>query len=919
MYVVGASYVALLALIPYLVIWGPADLLGLTADFEDGTMLLETVDPGSLLARSGARPGDRVLAIDGRPMRRMRDWTIFNANLEVGRAQRWEILRNQERLEVEVTPERADWRNRVAGGYVSYSGLAFISFAVGLFVAFRRPDDPTARVGAWFIATVSIAFGLPNGWAAAWRQAPLLFQASFWIPEISRFVLDGIFLTLFLVFPRRLFRARWPWILIWAPVVATLPWRVAEFYSVIYHPGEAQDVPLWVSQAANYRAIAYLFAGIGALAFSYRRLLDGHEKRRVRVLMFGTAIGIGAAIAVIWFHNFADLTKSSLLRIAFIHPLIMACPLAFAYAILRHRMFDIQVIVRQGLQYALARGAVIGVLPVLGALLLLDLALNRQETIATIMQSRGWVYAGFGGLALVAYWQRKPWLDALDRRFFREAYDRDRILLDLIESVKESSSLKEISELVSTEIGTALHPEGIHVFYREPNRPDFSLSSSSSGETQLPEIREDSALVRALGRRSTPVEVSASGIGSWLPDAERAWLEQLRVDLVVPIKGPVLSLAGLILLGHKKSEEPYSPTDKTLLQAIAGQVAVLCENLWLHDRVGRDSRVRRDVLAHLEKEHVNLVKECPACGRCFDRSDEVCPDDRSELALTLPVERVLEDRYRLERVLGRGGMGAVYEAKDTRLSRLVAVKIMTGHLFGQPKALRRFEREARASATLNHPNIIQVHDYGRIGDDGAFLVMELIRGTTMRDQLERHGRIAPSVAAEWFDQVLDGLTAAHAQQIIHRDLKPENIMVGGDVAEGESVKILDFGLAKAKWVSTDSTGLTAPGTVMGTYAYMSPEQLGGAELDERSDLFSVAVMVVEAITGSHPFRSRTTAEMLHAILHRRVRLEGEGEAVRALERVLARSLAYESANRFGSARELRQALIPALRASPAPV
>jgi hypothetical protein len=913
MYVVAASYVALLALIPYLVIWGPADLLGLTGDYADGTMLLRAVSPDSLAGRAGLRAGDRVVAIDGRPMRRVRDWTVLDANLEVGRAQHWEVLRDQRRLELEVTPERADWRNRLAGGYISYSGLVLIGFAVGLFVAFRRPGDPTARVGAWFIATASIAFGLPNGWAVAWRQAPLLVQASFWIPEISRFVLDGIFLTLFLVFPRRLFKARWPWILIWAPVVATLPWRVAEFHAVIYRPGEPLSLPVLVGQAISVRAIVYLVTGIAVLVVSYRRILNTQERRRVRVLVAGTAVGVGAAVCVIWFQNFTGLATGGPLMSVLIHPLTLACPLAFAYAILRHRMFGIQVIVRQGLQYALARGAVIGVLPVLGVLLLLDLAVNRRETLSSILESRGWVYASLGGLAVAAYWQRKPWLDALDRRFFREAYDRDQILLELIESVKESSSLTEISALVGSEIGKALHPESIHVFYREPNRPEFSVGSSSSGGIQLPALREDSALVRALGQRSTPLEVSASVGGGGLPASERAWLEGLRIDLVVPIKGPVLSLAGLILLGHKKSEEPYSPSDKTLLQAIAGQVAVLCENLWLHDRVDRESRMRRDVLAHLEKENVNLVKECPACGRCFDRCHEVCPDDRSELALTVPVERTLDDRYRLERVLGRGGMGAVYEATDTRLGRSVAVKIMTGQLFGHPMALRRFEREARASATLNHPNIIAVHDYGRIGDDGAFLVMELVRGTTMRGQLERRGRIAPPVAADWFDQVLDGLSAAHDQGIVHRDLKPENIMVSGKQLGGDSVKILDFGLAKMKWASAASTGLTAPGTVMGTYAYMSPEQLGGGEADERSDLFSVAVMVFEAITGSHPFRSPTTAEMLHAILHRPVRLEGEGEQIRRLESVLARSLAPDPGNRFGSARELRLALIPALR------
>jgi serine/threonine-protein kinase len=196
--------------------------------------------------------------------------------------------------------------------------------------------------------------------------------------------------------------------------------------------------------------------------------------------------------------------------------------------------------------------------------------------------------------------------------------------------------------------------------------------------------------------------------------------------------------------------------------------------------------------------------------------------------------------------------------------------------------------------------------------------MELVRGTTLRGLLERHGRIAPAVAARWFDQLLDGLAAAHEQGVIHRDLKPENVMVGGTGGEGDPVKILDFGLAKAKWASVASTGLTAPGTVLGTYAYMSPEQLGGAELDERSDLFSLAVMVVEAVTGTHPFRSRTTAETLHAILHRPVRLEGEGPEARALEGVLARALAAEPGKRFASAAELRRALIPALRALPPP-
>ena len=137
----------------------------------------------------------------------------MNANMEVARPQRWEVLRGQDRLESEITPGRGNWQNRLANGYISYTALALSSFAVGLFIGFRRPHDPVARMGAWFITTASIAFGLPNGWAAPWRQVPMALEVFLWIPEISRFVLEGIFLSLFTIFPRRLFRARLPWIM----------------------------------------------------------------------------------------------------------------------------------------------------------------------------------------------------------------------------------------------------------------------------------------------------------------------------------------------------------------------------------------------------------------------------------------------------------------------------------------------------------------------------------------------------------------------------------------------------------------------------------------------------------------------------------------------------------------------------------
>ena len=228
--------------------------------------------------------------------------------------------------------------------------------------------------------------------------------------------------------------------------------------------------------------------------------------------------------------------------------------------------------------------------------------------------------------------------------------------------------------------------------------------------------------------------------------------------LVVPIPDRQDRLVGLLLLGERLSDEPYSATDRRLLEGIAAQIGVVYENQYLQDKVRMDADVRRHVLARLDERSVSLLKECPVCGRCYDSVVERCTDDGAEVALTLPIERTLDGKYRLDRALGRGEMGAVYEAGDLRLHRRVAVKVMTGALFGDRQALRRFEREARAAARLDHAHITRVHDYGTIGSDGAYLVMELVAGRTWRAELHCAGTIDPSRAADWFRQMLDGLT-----------------------------------------------------------------------------------------------------------------------------------------------------------------
>jgi hypothetical protein len=398
-----------------------------------------------------------------------------------------------------------------------------------------------------------------------------------------------------------------------------------------------------------------------------------------------------------------------------------------------------------------------------------------------------------------------------------------------------------------------------------------------------------------------------------LPDEERSWLENLSVRLIVPITGTRDRLVGVLLLGGRMSDEPYSTTDRRLLEGIATQIGLVYENQHLRERVRLDADVRRDVLGRLDERGVTLLKECPKCGACYDSTTERCVQDGAELMLTLPVERTLDGKYRLERALGRGGFGAVYEATDLRLQRRVAAKVMMGSSFGDVTALRRFEREARAAARIDHRHITRVYDYGAVGSGGSYLIMELIVGRTWRTELKRCGVIAPARAAEWFRQLLEGLQFAHNMGVVHRDLKPENVMIVEAADGGGELKIMDFGMAKVLAGETGVTdSLTQAGAVMGTFGYIAPEVFTGGSVDERADIFAIGVMVVETLVGERPFGGQTAHEVLQTLLNSEYHLPGESVEIRALDAVVQRCLAKDPRDRYSSATEVAKDLVPTL-------
>jgi len=307
------------------------------------------------------------------------------------------------------------------------------------------------------------------------------------------------------------------------------------------------------------------------------------------------------------------------------------------------------------------------------------------------------------------------------------------------------------------------------------------------------------------------------------------------------------------------------------------------------------------------------MKKCPKCGREYQDTNSICTSDGTALekAGDALVGQTLADKYRVEEHLSEGGMGTVYRGTHILMDKTVAIKVLHPSLAADDKIVQRFSREARAASRISHPHALNVTDFGESENGIVFLVMEYLRGRTLKEVIHQDGQMPLPRVVEIMRQVTGALAAAHAEGVVHRDLKSDNIMLV-DADNGQDwAKVLDFGIAKIQEPVGQDPALTAPNLIIGTPQYMSPEQCSQAsELDARSDIYSLGVILYEMLAGHVPFSgdSPTAVMMKHLQEPPPSLLEERNDLSPAVSRVVMQAMAKRPEDRYQTVGELADAL-----------
>ena len=829
---------------------------GLDVADQSGRVVVTDVEAHAAAEHAGFQAGDQLLTVNGQRIVTVVDWLAQRMNFVPDQPTLIQVERRKKAVDLKLIIHGTLWdesSNSFRASTIIFLAYKLITLSIGLFVVFNRPRDLVSRLGGWVLVVMATVFeAFQWGLSSAIRALPLLVAAAVMLSYVSAAFRTPLLAAFFCLYPRRLFGNRRLWVGFWAgPFAATL-YALYLLARTVYDPGHLTGLtPPWVLTAFGVQSLVYLLAVLVVLPLSYWQLETQTDRRRFRVLVFGALVAmlfylprvIGTSLIRLS-PRFNDFFGSPLVYMAMSLGMLIF-PVSFAYAILKQRLFDVRVIIRRGLQYALARRVLLGIPALAIGLLVVTVVAQGRQPLFSVLKTHAGSYVAIAALAALASTQRQKWLSALDRRFFRDRYDAQQLFHEIVEDIRRAESVEEVAPHVVARVANALHTQGCGLLVRRPGESVYRVVAAAPAGSLATDLPASNKLIPLVRMLECSVSLTAAGNGPQLPQVDKDFLQNARIELLVPVALKEGNTEALVVLGGKRSEEPYSKEDTALLENVAGALALL---------------LMRGSAIHPGR----AFEECPACGTCYDTGTTRCANEHSALVLVAS-PRILAGRYRLDGKLGQGGMGKVYRATDVSLNREVAVKMIRDEFFSDQKAIDKFRQESQITGSLAHPNVVTVYDFGAEASQRVFLVMELLHGITLRQELRTKRRLSPTRTLALFEDICAGVGAAHARGLIHRDLKPENIFLSREGTQ-EVVKITDFGVAKTLPVSPDDTRDTITGVLVGTVKYMSPEQLRGRCLSPRWDLWALAVIAYEALCGCVPFAGEDLTMLQSSIM-----------------------------------------------------
>lgn len=746
-----------------------------------------------------------------------------------------------------------DRRLRLLGGLY----LTIASAFVGPFLA-SEADSPGLFTGALALCRPESFFAL-GVWLFAWAfpGEPIDRRAR----RLGRALIAVAFVAAWVLFVANVLRAQHLWPVDDPRALAILGALSRRSVSSLYWPALF---------AIALSAVPFLVAKA--------RVETGDRRRKATWFLCALALGLtpisAAAAATPFVPALDDPHVRHRVGVGLYLALMSIVPMT-AYAVAVNRVMDLQFVVRAALQYALARYAIRAA--ILGPLtyLAIDVFVNRGLTFLQYLDNRQPAgLLALSGLGLVALAFRPHLVRAVDRWFLREPLDSSQALARLEHRFRASEHLRQISEALAEEVTRALHADTVRVLLLAED--SASLVALDGAVAALP---RHSVLLDLLQSTRSEIYLDArSAVARLLPESDQRWLHDSGAQLLSPLVGSSGALLGVVAIGAGANGLPYTQNHVALVTTMCGHASMQLENRWLRQAAepGRAPAPQIGGVAWQDEP----AACCPNCSETWSADTRRCRCGGVTKPAVLPL--FVNAKFRVQRFLGAGGAGVVYLATDLALDRKVAIKTLPAMRRDYAARLRR---EARAMASVRHPNLATIYGTEE-WHDTPLLIVEYLEGGTLFDWLAR-GPVSVEETLDLGIMLADVLDRVHGSGVLHRDIKPSNI---GYTADGVP-KLLDFGLAamldrskgseaaaavmpadpvefaaRLHGVKASST-LTITQQVVGTPLYLSPEALAGSSPQESFDLWSLSMVLYEAIAGRHPFGGRSVTDVVDAIQH----------------------------------------------------